>query len=275
MKRVFLVVLVSLVLGSVVNGQTEKTNQTDSKGLKQGRWEEKIPAGVMRGEYVNDMKEGNWISYGANDKLSKIESYSKGKREGIFVEIDQRGYLVTEYYYKNDLLEGVAKKFYYGTNPASVIDYKQGKINGTKKVYYENAIGKLSEESEYTDDVKNGFSKFYSAKGELIAEYFYKNGSLEGIVKTYYPGNKLMSEQNYVNNIESGVYKEYFEDGKVKIEGNYKNGKMEGRWMEYYETGILKSDGTYLEGEKDGKWNEFDETGKAISEARYSKGVKK
>jgi len=275
MKSLMFFVAMLLLCSVFAYSQTSSINQTDNKGLKQGFWEEKVPNGTMKGKYLNDKKEGNWITYGGNGNFLKLESYSGGLKQGIVVEVDQRGYLVGEMYYTDDLLDGTAKKFYYGTNPASVIDYKKGKINGKKKVYYENAAGKLTEESDYTEDVKDGESKFYSSNGDPIAEYVYRKGALEGIQKSYYPGKKLMSEQNYVKNVESGLYKEYFENGKLKIEGNYKEGKMEGKWVEYFENGVVKSDGSYVNGEKEGKWIEYDEAGKVMSEARYAKGVKK
>jgi len=275
MKKVLLTSIMILLAALFVSAQDATTNQTDAKGLKQGQWEEKTATGISKGLYVNDQKEGNWISYGSNGNLMRIEAFSKGLHEGIFMEIDQRGYLVTEMYYKNNLLEGVAKKYFYGTNPASVIDYKQGKMNGKKKVYYENAAGKLTEESEYTNDIKSGSSNFYAINGDPIAEFIYKDGLLEGVQKSYYPGKKLLSEQNYVHNLESGLYREYYESGKVKTEGNYKDGKMDGKWVENNEDGTLKLDGTYVAGEKDGKWTEHDASGKPVKVTKYVKGVEK
>jgi uncharacterized protein len=275
MKQLFLASIMILLTTMIGSAQTATTNQTDSKGLRQGQWEEKSATGVSKGVYVNDQKEGNWISYGTNGNLTRIESFSKGSHEGIFVEIDQRGYLVSEMYYQNNLLEGTAKKYFYGTNPASVIDYKQGKINGKKKVYYENAAGKLTEESDYVNDVKDGKSNFFAVNGDPIAEFVYKNGLLEGIQKSYYAGKKLMSEQNYLHNLESGLYKEYYENGKLKIECTYKDGKMDGKYAEYNEDGTLKSDGLYVAGEKEGKWTDYDATGKPSKVTKFVKGVQK
>ncbi|NVO20738.1 MAG: toxin-antitoxin system YwqK family antitoxin [Bacteroidetes bacterium] len=275
MKKIILTSVLVLLAVIFVSAQESNLNQTDAKGLKQGQWEEKITTGVSKGLYVNDQKEGNWITYGPNGNLLRIEAFSKGLREGVFVEIDQRGYLVTETYYKNNLLEGVAKKYYYGTNPASVIDYKAGKINGKKKVYYENAAGKVTEESEYTDDIKNGTSNFFAINGDPIAEFIYKDGQLEGVQKSYYPGKKLLSEQNYLHNLESGLYKEYYESGKVKIESNYKAGKLEGPYKEYNEDGGLLNEGAYVDGEKEGKWTEYDGAGKILKVVKFTKGVEK
>ncbi|MBK7175548.1 MAG: toxin-antitoxin system YwqK family antitoxin [Bacteroidales bacterium] len=275
MKKVMFTAALMVCSVLFVFAQESNINKTDAKGLKQGAWEEKIATGISSGQYIDDQKNGNWISHATNGNLTRIESYSKGIRDGIFVEIDQRGYLVSEMYYVNNLLEGTAKKFFYGTNPASVIDYKQGKMNGKKKDYYENAAGKLKEESNYINDIKEGSSVFYAVNGDPIAEYNYKNGSLEGIQKTYYAGKKLMSEQNYINNTESGLYKEYFESGKVKIETTYKNGAMDGKYVEFDEEGKMKVEGIYVNGEKEGKWTEFDANGKPSKVSKFVKGVEK
>jgi antitoxin component YwqK of YwqJK toxin-antitoxin module len=275
MKKVMFTAALMVFSMLFVFAQESNINKTDAKGLKQGVWEEKNATGISNGQYINDQKDGNWITHGSNGSLTRIESFSKGIREGIFVEIDQRGYLVSEMYYVNNLLEGTAKKFFYGTNPASIIEYKQGKISGKKKEYYENAAGKMKEESNYLDDVKDGASVFYAVNGDPIAEYTYKNGSLEGMQKTYYAGKKLMSEQNYANNVESGLYKEYFESGKLKIETTYKNGVMDGKYVEYDEDGKLKIEGTYLNGEKEGKWTEFDSNAKPLKVSKFVKGIEK
>lgn len=125
MKKVLFLSVLFMFTCFLASAQNAAPNQTDSKGLKQGQWEEKTATGISKGLYLNDKKDGNWISYGANGNFSKLEVFSKGVHDGIVIEIDQRGYLVSEMYYKNDLLDGVAKKFYYGTNPASVIEYKE------------------------------------------------------------------------------------------------------------------------------------------------------
>jgi antitoxin component YwqK of YwqJK toxin-antitoxin module len=153
--------------------------------------------------------------------------------------------------YVNDVLEGTAKRYFYGTNLASVIPYKHGKIDGKKIVYYENSAGKIQEEATFKEDIKDGPSNWYTITGDKVAEYNYTNGKLEGIQRQYYPKSVLMSEQSYIKNIPQGEYKEYSESGKLKIQG------------------------MYLNGEKEGKWNEFDEKGIILKTTRFVKGVEK
>lgn len=262
-----------LMLFSIVSAMAQTAaNITDVNNKKQGSWEEKTASGTSKGVYVDDMKDGCWTSYAGDGKLIRIENFKKGIRDGIAVDIDQRGYLVSESYYINNLLEGTAKKFFYGTNPASIIDYVHGKVNGKKKIYYENSAGKLMEESEYTDDVKNGKSNFYSINGDPIAEYIYVNNMLQGVQKSYYPGKKIMSEQEFKDNLENGFTREYYESGKLKSEGVYVKGVLSGLWKDYNEEGVLKYQGNYVNGVKEGKWQEFDVTGKVIKTTNYSNG---
>jgi uncharacterized protein len=274
MKKILFVCLLMVFSVSFVVAQTA-ANITDANGKKQGLWEEKSPTGTSKGAFVNDQKDGCWTTYTADGKLLRIDHFNKGQREGIAVEIDQRGYLVGETYYVNDLIEGTAKKFFYGTNPASQIDYAHGKINGKKKIYYENSAGKLMEESEYKDDIKNGRSNFYLISGDPIAEYNYVNNMLQGVQKSYYAGKKIMSEQEFTDNLENGFYKEYYENGKLKSEGSYIKGQLNGGWKDYDEEGRVKMQGNYVKGEKEGKWQEFDASGKIIKTTNYTKGQAK
>lgn len=274
MKKILFVCLLMVFSISFVIAQTA-TNKTDANGKKQGLWEEKTPSGTSKGAFLDDQKDGCWTSYAADGKLLRIENFNKGQHEGITVEIDQRGYLVGETYYVNNLIEGTAKKFFYGTNPASTIDYVHGKINGKKKIYYENSAGKLMEESEYKDDIKNGKSNFYLISGDPIAEYNYVNNMLQGIQKSYYPGKKILSQQEFVDNLENGFSREYYENGKLKSEGIYVKGQLNGIWKDYNEDGKVKLQGSYVNGEKEGKWQEFDTTGKVVKTIVYAKGKAK
>ena len=269
-KILFTFVLMVFSISAVLAQAT--ANKTDNNGKKQGLWEDKSNGGSSKGTYVDNQKEGCWASYSTDGKLIRIENFSNGGTNGITVEIDQRGYLVGETYYLNNLIEGTAKKFFYGTNPASSIDYLHGKINGKKKIYYENSAGKIMEESEYKDDLKNGHSNFYLLNGDPIAEYNYVNNEMQGVQKSYYPGKKLMTEQEFKDNVENGFSKEYYENGKLKSEGTYLNGSLNGPWKEYDEDGKLKAQGNYSNGEKAGKWLDYDTAGKVIKTTNYLKG---
>lgn len=274
MKKITFTLLILFLFAVEMMAQTA-ANKKNTNGKKQGFWEENSPVGITKGTYVDDQKEGCWSTYAPDGKLIRVEGFRNGLRDGITIDIDQRGYLVSETFYVNNLIEGTAKKYFYGTNLASSIDYLHGLINGKKKIYYENTLGKLMEESDYKDDLKNGSSKFFSSAGDLIAEYQYANNMLQGIQKTYNLGKKIMSEQVFVDNIENGYFKEYFENGNLKSWGNYEKGILNGNWKEYDEKGVLKSQGNYSNGAKEGVWQEYDATGKISKKKTFVKGVAK
>ncbi len=224
-------------------------NVTDMKGLKQGLWIETEGAYTSKGRYIDNQKDGTWIFYFAENKmLFKVESYKRGMKDGIFLELSKRSTLVSEQYFVNGLADGTHRMFSTSGLPISENNYRLGKLDGIQITYYENTMNKQSEEAMYKDGAKDGPSKWYDMQGNLIAEYNYIKGALEGDQKTFYPGGKIRSIDAFVNNRNHGNAVEYFENGNVKLTGQY------------------------VEGEKDGKWLEYDEGGKVINTVSYSKG---
>ena len=78
------------------------------------------------------------------------------------------------------------------------IPFKNGKVEGIQKDYYEN--------------------------GKIKREISHKNGVVDGLAKVYYPTGKLMLEENYKNDQLDGIVKRYDESGKIISEEFYKNG---------------------------------------------------
>jgi len=254
----------------------DSINKTDAKGRKQGYWEEKLAnSSTTKGWYLNDLQNGQWLTYGQNGIITKVENYNKGKKNGAVIEIDTRGYLSAESYYINDIPDGTFKRYYYGTNLASLIPYKHGKVDGKKIVYYENSAGKPQEESNFKNDIKDGISKWYTITGDVVAEYNYVNGSLEGTQKEYYPKGALKSEQIYLKNIPEGEYKEYFDVVKPETPATDTKFAKDGNAAATPVIGKLKLQGMYVKGEKDGKWTEFDENGTVLKITRFVNGVEK
>jgi antitoxin component YwqK of YwqJK toxin-antitoxin module len=254
----------------------DSINKMDAKGKKQGYWEEKLPnSTTTKGWYVNDLLNGQWLTYGQNGIITKVENYNKGKKNGAVIEIDSRGYLSAELYFKNDIPEGTAKRYFYGTNLASVIPYKHGKVDGTKIIYYENSAGKPMEESNFKNDLKEGVSKWYTITGDVVAEYNYSKGNLEGIQKEYYSKGQLKSEQNYINNLPEGEYKEYFEAVKAEPTANEAKPNADNKPAVIPESAKLKIQGNFVKGEKDGKWTEFNEDGAVVKVSKFVNGVEK
>jgi len=98
-----------------------------------------------------------------------------GKREGLALEINSSGQLEKQMMYHSDLLDGTYKEFKY-TTLKEERNYKNGKLEGIVKVYYDN--GKIMEEGAYQNGIRHGVSKWYDQEGNVTIEYEYENGKL-------------------------------------------------------------------------------------------------
>ena len=69
------------------------------------------------------------------------------------------------------------------------MSFKNGKLNGLKKGYYED--------------------------GQLKLKLFYKNDKIEGLVQTYYKNNQLESAFNYEAGKRKGLFKKYSQSNEL------------------------------------------------------------
>lgn len=250
MKKQFLTYLLVAILPVCLLAQgNQPINNTDSKGLKQGRWIELNNSLESSGDYVNNMKNGMWIThFQDNNMLYKIENFEMDKKQGVFIELSKRGSLVSEQYFTNDMPDGPVRQYAPNGLLLSSGNYRQGVLHGIQTSYYENMQSKKSEESTFSNGVKDGPSRWFNTEGAVIAEYIYSNGMLQGEQKSFYNGEKVRTLETYLNNIQEGPSIEYFENGQIKINGQYKNGLKEGKWMEYDESGKLIKSVSYSKG---------------------------
>lgn len=142
---------------------------------------------------VNGIKDGKWIEYeDENGNYTRKESsvfyeltiYSAGKSTGIARRYYNNGVLESESPYKNGKIDGTSK-IYLSGKVVREIPYKDGKIDGLARYYYDTGI--LSAETPYTNGKINGTEKLYSEKGKLIRETTYKHGNVKK--KKFYDEN--------------------------------------------------------------------------------------
>jgi antitoxin component YwqK of YwqJK toxin-antitoxin module len=126
-----------------------------------------------------------------------------------------------------------------------LVEFKNGKKNGTLKEFYQN--GKLKTVQRFKDD-----------KNIDSALYYHHNGKL-AVVQMHTDGNK------------SGCWRKYNEAGKLYSEMNFKNGNLHGRLLTYtYKTLHLIERFNYKDGIKDGKQETFYNSGKPKSFEFYN-----
>jgi hypothetical protein len=128
----------------------------------------------------NSENQGNIV----RDSEGKIVS-------GEITKYGINGKVESVYNVENYKLHGPARKYYDdGTTLRSELIYKEGKLEGLQKRFYES--------------------------GSLYKEEPYVNGERHGLVKKYREGGSLMTEVSYKHGQPGTILKEYLTDGSLK-----------------------------------------------------------
>lgn len=126
------------------------------------------------GYVSNGVKVGTWTTYFPSEGyIQTVTSFDEGLFTGPFIEFDERGRLMKQANYINNVFDGLYGEFKNG-RPIKKIMYSKGKINGFIREY--NNKSKVIKESNYKDNVLDGKVSNYNDDGKLILEYIYKNG---------------------------------------------------------------------------------------------------
>lgn len=117
---------------------------------------------------------------------------SLGRKQGAFIEVLEREYIVREASYVDGLLEGpyvVRYKWDKGPLVISRGNYRNGRLHGLVIEY--------------------------DADGRVKATWNYKSGLLDGIVSRYTKGRILMVER-YENGMANGLWQTFHKNGRPK-----------------------------------------------------------
>lgn len=150
------------------------------------------------------------------------------------------------------------------------------KKEGVYNRFYDD--GKIQEVSLYKNGKLNGERKLYQSSGKLMQTETYVNDKYEGPFKSYYDDGTLQQEGNYKDNMMSGVWKNYYQIPNVeKNEMTLVEGKISGPAKEYYPNGKLNAEGNKIEIAEgvdvyDGKVNVYDSAGTLEKVLTYDKG---
>ena len=126
---------------------------------------------VSEGKVVNKLYEGQWKYYHKASKvIMTIENYSDGKLVGLRSVFYPNGKIAEEMFYKNNLKNGVYKR------------------------YTESGI--IIEESNYKNDQYDGIAIFRDAdSGSIVSKGQFSNGKKTGIWQ-FFENGKLVKEMN-------------------------------------------------------------------------------
>jgi antitoxin component YwqK of YwqJK toxin-antitoxin module len=216
---------------------------------------------------------GKAIYYHSNGKIRKTTPYVKNELHGDEIYYDAEGEKTGKISYHNGVKHG--KSIYQGCKncPKFTEEYKQGLLisgvyynfdgrvmskiiegNGLQTVYEE---GKLINQYEFKEGIREGKVYLYGQLESLVGEYsikqgvkhgeewvYYENaypkqqglhpkifltwyeGKLQGRVKTWYPSGTLESEKEMYNNKKNGPTSAWYKDGAVMLIEEYENDQL-------------------------------------------------
>ncbi len=131
------------------------------------------------------------------DIIEYTETYVDGILNGPKTWYSYDGKVVLEENYKNDKIEGEQKAYYENGNIKSIVDYKNGRIVKIEALAQDGTVLHKSDLS----------------KGTGLWKYFWENGN-------------ILEEGSYKNWKKDGKWVKYRENGEVDVTTIYKNGKL-------------------------------------------------
>lgn len=124
---------------------------------------------VSEGKVVNKLHEGKWIYYHkASKSIMATENYGKGKLEGLRSVFYPNGKIAEEILYKNDLKNGVYKRY---TESGIIIEesnYKNDQFDGLA-IFRDPDDGTIVSKGKFVNGKKAGIWQFFQ-KGKLVKE---------------------------------------------------------------------------------------------------------
>jgi antitoxin component YwqK of YwqJK toxin-antitoxin module len=205
------------MLFSVLHAQTE-TNKLDAKGLKHGVWkglyeESKRPR--YQGTFEHGKEIGMFQFFDDTQKGDVIATREFNPKDNSAYTIfyDQNKNKVSEGKVVNKVFEGLWKYYHYASPAVMTTEnYKNGKLDGLRTVYFPN--GKIAEQINYVNNLKEGAYKKYTETGIVIEESFFKNNEYDGLAIFRDVNGNVVSKGLFAKGLKIGIW-EVVENGKL------------------------------------------------------------
>lgn len=233
----------------------------------------------MSGLYKQGLRNGIWISTYANGKLKDSISYWNGQKNGKFQRYHLNGSLYISGIYVEDNMHGTWFEYYQDNQPASITNYRQGKIN---TIIYYTKSGEKIEQGQNKQLLKLFFNRRCEIVQELINANFYgtpfkmANGNTACVLYDM-EGNKIVSVQwsDPALSRKSGRFEQYDTTGILRFTCNYDNNQLTGTLKSWYKTGVLADSGNMKKNMRDGIWESWYESGRKKDSGAFVNDVPK
>lgn len=201
------------LLATSLLAYSQEFNVTDNNGLRQGKWHGFYDNGQLR--YQGQFKDGKGVGvfeyYDEQGNLKATNTFEKKSNKVLNQTFATNGTKIASGYYEDQKRSGEWK--FFNEKDGSLIrteTYKDGKIVGVSKGYKD---GRVVEEIEYVNGVKNGKYNTYYDNGSPLSVGTYKDGSLSGMFTAYYPNGKVQFQGEYSYGVRMGIWRTYDDEG--------------------------------------------------------------
>ncbi len=140
-------------------------------------------------------------SFDGTDYVEEEYFQVNGKKHGLYIHHDHRGFIV------------------------KTIEYVDGNKHG-QYISYHNFSTIVQYKCRFNNGIKIGEAIFYHENGQIDNICNYENGKIEGMRYWYYQSDdnsigKLKKSCNYINGLIQGEFINYYNDGTIKNVWNY------------------------------------------------------
>ena len=198
-------------------------NKLDEKGNKHGLWKG-VYEDTKNPKYEGTFEHGKEVgvfTFFDNTKTKKViatREFNPKDNSAYTIFYDQNKNKVSEGKVVNKLFEGRWNYYHKASKAIMTIEnYANGKLEGLRSVFYPN--GKIAEEINFKDNLKEGICKRYTENGIVIEESAYKNNEYNGTTTFKDSDGNLISKGNFVDGKKAGVW-HFYEKGKLSKEEN-------------------------------------------------------
>ena len=258
-------------------------------------------------EYKENLKFGLECFYDSLGRKERSISYKSDVKEGPASEYFQTGGVRTSFNYTNNLIEGKYLEYAEDGRVITRRTYKNGLIYSEEKINRYNKSGqriglwvdlrdngKLKEEGNYLNGLKEGTFKLYNKQGEFWKYEFYELGVLKEnaeetefvkIEKFYDSKGRVIERGGTKNGLKHGIFQTldstgniifsrlYLNDSK-QAEGKYDSLNREiGEWKYFYPSGSVRTVGSFSNGKKVGDWKFYFENGKVEQTGKFDNNL--
>ncbi len=205
------------------------TNKLDENGKKHGSWKgffEDSKRLRYEGTFEHGKEIGTFNYYDDTKAVNIIgvRVFNSKDNSAYTTFYDQKKNIVSEGKVIDKLKDGIWKYYHESSKVIMTLEnYKLGKIDGLKTIYYKD--GKIAEETNFSNGIKNGIYKNLSEKGILLETVSFKNDEYDGLATYKDISDKITAQGIFKDGKKIGIWK-FFTDGKlVKSENFNKQGK--------------------------------------------------